>query len=329
VKKKLSIWFTRLYICIMILCIAALVGVIMYGVGGRMIVSAFTAPAPTPTPRPTPTPPTVSSTAYYPYDGFTEHTFTASQGSLPYYLYIPKGYNPHRKYPLVLILDGSGERSRPTYTDAQNEYVILTNDYVNIWSGDYQGKWNPDIQQHWPSFIVVPQLTIKQGWVNIPSFHIGSYKQPAQVATPLLLAKELLDSLQRQFTGIDANRLYVTGVSMGAFGVWDALERWPNYFAAAVPIAGSGDPSKAALLKNVAIWDFHGSNDPTVPVSGSRDMYAAIKAAGGHSRYTELKGAPHQIWPFVYYYYLPGVKYHWHVTGLYSWLFAQHKEPAL
>ena len=323
--KKTSVWFTRLYIGVMIVCIAALVGIIAYGVGGHLVTSAFVAPTPTAKPRPTPTPPQLSKSAYYPYDGYTEHTFKGAQGSLPYYLYIPQSYNPHRKYPLVLVLDGSGERSKPNYTNAQNEYVILTNGYVNVWSGDFQGKENPHIQQRWPSFVVVPQLTISQKWVNIPTFHTGSYKQPAQPAAPLLLAKELVSSLQRQFAGIDANRLYVTGISMGAFGVWDAIERWPTYFAAAVPVSGAGDPSKAAVLKNMPIWDFHGSKDPTVPVSGSSGMIAAIQAAGGHPRYTEFLGAPHQIWPFVYSYTLPGVKMRWHVTGLYTWLFAQHK----
>ena len=135
-----------------------------------------------------------------------------------------------------------------------------------------------------------------------------------------------MDSLQRHFTGIDANRLYITGISLGAFGTWDAIERWPNYFAAAVPVSGAGDPSKAAVLKSMPIWAFHGSEDPTVPVSGSRDMIAAIKAAGGHPRYTELAGAPHEIWPFVYSYPYPGgTNLSYRITGMYTWLFSQHK----
>lgn len=324
--KKISVWLTRLYICMMLVCIAALVGIICYGVGGHLVTAAFVAPTPTHKPRPTPTPPALSKTAYYPYNGYTEHTFKSAQGSLPYFLYVPKGYNPHQKYPLVLVLTGSGERSRSSYTDAQNEYVILTDGYINVWSGGFQGKENPHIQEQWPSFVVVPQIPTSQSWVNIRTFHVGSYKQPTQVATPLLLAKELLDSLQSQFTGIDANRLYVTGISMGAFGVWDALERWPDYFAAAVPVSGSADPSKAALLKNIPIWDFHGSKDPTVPVSGSRDIISAIRAVGGHPRYTELSGAPHAIWPYVYSYSWPGkVNGRWTITDLYPWLFAQHK----
>jgi predicted peptidase len=41
------------------------------------------------------------------------------------------------------------------------------------------------------------------------------------------------------------DRLYITGLSMEGFGTWDAIQRKPELFAAAVPICGGGDVSKA------------------------------------------------------------------------------------
>ena len=38
---------------------------------------------------------------------------------------------------------------------------------------------------------------------------------------------------------------------MGGYGTWEAIERWPDYFAAAAPIAGAGDPSKASVLTHL------------------------------------------------------------------------------
>jgi predicted peptidase len=114
------------------------------------------------------------------------------------------------------------------------------------------------------------------------------------------MAKEIVDALQKQYTNIDPRRLYVTGLSMGGYGTWEAIERWPNYFAAAAPIAGAGDPSKASVLTHLPVWAFHGSKDTIVPVSGSRDMIAAITAAGGKPRYTEFPGAGHGVWGYVY-----------------------------
>jgi predicted peptidase len=271
-----------------------------------------------PVQKPLPSPESASTPMYY---GYTTHEFTDAQGnSLRYYLYVPANYNPAQKYPLVLLLHGGGERSSPTHTAEQNEQVLLNDPYARVWSADYNAPGNPHVQEHWPSFIVIPQLSTGQNWVNV-SVHGGSYSQPAQPSTGLLVAKEILDALQKKYSGIDAKRLYVTGLSLGGYGTWDAIERWPNYFAAAVPIAGAGDPSKAYLLKGLPIWVFYGSADQTVPVTGSRDMIAAIQAAGGHPRYTEFPGQGHEVWGFVY-----GLNTGPQlITGFYPWLFSQHK----
>jgi predicted peptidase len=253
--------------------------------------------------------------------GFIKRTFTDALGrSINYYFYVPKNYNSHQKYPLVLLLHGHGERSSTSYSEAKNEQQIVGQTFIQVWGPDYTAPFNPQVQQHWPCFIVVPQLINKQQWVNQPS-RKGSYTQTAQPSLQLLLAKELIDALQREYTGIDANRLYITGLSLGGYGTWDAIERWPNYFAAAVPIAGAGDPSKAAQLVNLPIWAFHGSDDKSVPVSGSRDMIKAIKAAGGHPNYTEFPHATHSVWWRVY----SATGASQHVNGFYNWLFAQKR----
>ncbi len=254
------------------------------------------------------------------YLGYTANVFISQGNALVYYLYIPANYNPTRKYPLVLLLHGGGERSKSTNTLAQNEKLLLNDPYASVWSAAYNAPGNPRIQQNWPCFVVIPQIESSQQWVNV-DVHKGSYVQPGQPSIPLMLTKELLDALQHKYSGIDASRLYITGLSNGGLGTWDAIERWPNYFAAAAPIAGAGDPSKAAVLKDLPIWAFHGSVDPTIPVSGSRDMIAAIQAAGGHPRYTEFAGQGHGVWPYVYALNTSSLR----VTGFFAWLFAQHR----
>jgi predicted peptidase len=267
-------------------------------------------------PTPVPTPSVTGENA------FVTRVFTNGQGqSLTYYLYVPYNYSPQRSYPLVLVLHGGGEHSHPNWTAGQNKAILFRNDYVQVWEPGYNVPYNPKVQQHWPSFIVIPQIPVGHQWVNVP-VHAGSYSQPTQPATSLLLTKELLDALQKQYQGIDAGRLYITGISLGGYGVWDAIERWPDYFAAAIPIAGAGDPSKAAVLKNLPIWTFQGADDQTVPVSGSRDMIAAIRAAGGHPSYTEYPGAGHGVWGYVY---STTGNAQQNTPGVLPWLFAQHK----
>ena len=252
---------------------------------------------------------------------YVKKVFTNTQGEqLVYYLYIPSNYTPHQKYPLVLLLHGGGEKSNPKNTPAQNQAVILNQPYVQVWTSAYILPDNPAIQQHWPSFVVVPQITTAQQWVDA-NVRKGSYVQTQQPTTVLTMTLQLLDALQREYTGIDANRRYITGISSGAFGVWDAIERWPDYFAAAAPLAGAGDPSKVAGIKNLPIWAFHGAKDDSVPVSGSRDMIAALKASGGDPRYTEFPNSTHVIWNNVY--SLPDASTR--VANFFPWLFFQKR----
>ena len=265
----------------------------------------------------TPTPANTSSTSY---DGYTSHVFTDLYGNvLHYYLYLPSHYDPAQKYPLVLLLHGGGERGIATNTVEQNEHMLLDDPYALVWSADYNAPGNPFIQQHWPCFVVIPQLSTGQNWVNVP-VHNGSYTQPAQPSEGLLTTKEVLDALQIAYSSIDAHRLYITGLSLGGYGTWDAIERWPHYFAAAVPIAGAGDPSKASILKDLPIWAFQGSADTTVPITSSRDMIAAIRAAGGQPSYTEFSNQGHAIWGWVYGLNQGPLL----VTNFYPWLFSQH-----
>lgn len=149
-------------------------------------------------------------------------------------------------------------------------------------------------------------------WANMDwSAKKGSMgKEPT---TPMRLTLEVLAKLQKEFS-IDDKRLYLTGLSMGGYGTWDTLARYPNLFAAAVPICGGGDESAAATLKDIPIWCFHGGADTTVPTERSRNMIKAIKDAGGTPQYTEYPGVGHNSWDKAY-----------SEPELPNWLFAQHR----
>ena len=65
-------------------------------------------------------------------------------------------------------------------------------------------------------------------------------------------------------TKFDPSRIYITGLSMGGFGTWDLMARWPDRIAAAMPICGGADLATAERIKHVPVWVFHGSADTAV-----------------------------------------------------------------
>lgn len=101
-----------------------------------------------------------------------------------------------------------------------------------------------------------------------------------------------------QMTDADRSRVYIVGQSMGARATWDLLMRNPNYFAAAVPIAGwSNSVNQAAALTDIPIWAFHGRLDNTIKVERSIEIIDAIEAAGGdNARLTIYEDAGHSVW---------------------------------
>ena len=82
---------------------------------------------------------------------------------------------------------------------------------------------------------------------------------------------------------------------MGGFGTYELITRKPEMFAAAMPVCGGGDETKAASIAKLPIWIFHGEKDEAVKVAASRVMFQALKDAGGSPKYTEVPGAPHAL----------------------------------
>ena len=95
---------------------------------------------------------------------------------------------------------------------------------------------------------------------------------------------------------VDPDRVYIYGMSMGGIGAFDAVARHPDIFAAAVPICGDINPERLGRFEGVSFSLYHGDSDPAVPVSGSRDAYRALKAAGADVRYHEFPGCGHVCW---------------------------------
>ncbi|HET7038051.1 MAG TPA: dienelactone hydrolase family protein [Thermomicrobiaceae bacterium] len=242
--------------------------------------------------------------------------------AMTFYLYFPRHYDARSRYPLVLLLHGGGQRADPAQSAEANRDVLLDDPYVQVWGPGFHGPHSVEVQARWPSFVVAPQLVYPNRWVDAPPGD-GSHPMAPEPTDSLRLAKEIVDTLRASYPAIDGERLYITGMSLGGYGTWDAIQRWPHEFAAAAPICGAGDPARAGALTQLPIWAFHGADDQIVPVSGTRQMIEAIRAAGGHPRYTELTGVGHSSW--LYAYALAGTPPP--TPDFFPWLFAQHRLP--
>lgn len=220
-------------------------------------------------------------------NGFEARTLQGSKGlTLPYRLFKVKNPAAGTKYPLILFLHGAGERGN------NNTSQLTANAGATVWATDaHQAKH--------PAYVIAPQCPGDKQWVDT-DWTKGSYSTTTvPVSDQLTTALEIADAVATEL-GTDPARQYITGLSMGGYGTWDAVVRNPDRFAAALPVCGAGDPSKADLIKLLPLWTFHGDADPTVPTSGSRDMVAALKAVGSTIKYSEYPGVGHDAWTMTY-----------------------------
>lgn len=265
-------------------------------------------PTPTLTPEPTPTPlsPTAKPTAVpaiapdplsiepeigqQPYTltlHLTSTTGITEQFSIGFLLYLPRTYgqDPAQRWPLVLFLHGSGENgSDPAMVAATGLPELLSGD------ADY------------PFIVVSPQAPENEVWWG----------------TELDRVRALLDYIQANFA-VDAQRVYLTGLSMGGFGAWAMIVRYPDRFAAVVPIAGGWNsendsiPRNICAIKDVPIWAFHGEQDDIVLPKKSQLMVDALRQCGSAVQFTLYPGADHRAsWALAY-----------ADPALFEWLLAQ------
>lgn len=198
---------------------------------------------------------------------------------MPYRLLMPKNYDAKQKYPLVLFFHGAGECGADNNNQLKNAVQRFS---------------QPAIMDQFPCFVAVPQCPFGSKWVDTP-WGAPSHTMADQPTAPMAKALSLCDALIKEFS-IDKGRIYAVGLSMGGYGTWDALMRRPDFFAAGVPICGGADDTKAKLIKDIPVWVFHGAMDPTVPVTRSRNIVAALKAAGADPKYTEYPSVNHKSW---------------------------------
>lgn len=213
-------------------------------------------------------------------DGSTVERWHHHAGTaLPYRWFAPS--HTDAPQPLVVFLHGAGERGYDNR--AQLKWGVAR--FVDAAA-----------QAQHPCLLVAPQCPPGKRWTD----------DDIRVAV-----RDLVHRLAHDHP-VDRSRIYITGLSMGGFGTWQAIARDPDLYAAAVPICGGGEADRVVAAADLPIWAFHGADDRVVPPKHSRDLIDALRAAGGAPNYTEYEGVGHNSWSAAY-----------ADPELHRWLFAQ------
>jgi len=221
--------------------------------------------------------------------GFLFKEVTAGGVTMKYAVYVPRNYTPDKQWPAIVFLHGSGE------CGSDGQKMIIQGIGRNI-------LWNAD---RWPCIVLFPQNPGaprgSQGATREQSLAMRSWTH-CDAAVMKMLEET------RAAYSIDADRIALTGLSLGGHGAWSIGAAHPDVWCAIAPICGFADApggiappdTIAAKLKGVPMWVFHGDADDVVSPDHSRAVVAAMNAAGAQAKLTLYAGVNHGSWDKAY-----------------------------
>ena len=111
----------------------------------------------------------------------------------------------------------------------------------------------------------------------------------------------ILDSVLLNYHA-DKNRVYLTGASMGGFGTWYYASKYPEKFAAILPVVGfpSVEQAEAVARAGIPVWVFSGGRDPAVQTEYFFAGMNRMNELGATMRFTTEQDMFHDVWNRVY-----------------------------
>jgi predicted esterase/sugar lactone lactonase YvrE len=205
--------------------------------------------------------------------------------SLNYLLFMPRNTTAviNGRYPVIISLHGIGESGDALWM-LKNEGLPKILDGKNTF----------------PFIVVSPQCPATTEWY---------YDR-----TDLKLNR-LLDSVIARYP-VDTNRIYLTGYSMGGIGTLDLSIRYPQRFAALIPIAFRIEAGwDLCKIKDIPMWAFHGEKDDVIPLSNAQSVINTLVRCGGSPIFTTYPDLYHDAWTRTY-----------DNPAIYDWLLTKKKQ---
>ena len=191
-------------------------------------------------------------------------TVVVTNYELGYVLHKPA--NTKEKKPLIVFISGDGEKG----TDLEKVKINGPLKYLKMHQLD--------------TYVLAPQCKENEKW-SIESIY------------------ELILKIQKE-NKIDADRIYVTGLSSGGWAAWNLALSYPDMFAAIVPISGFVDLielESACKIANIPTRIYHGLLDDVVKVDYAIAIYKELKKCNAKDvQLTIFDDAGHDSWTRVY-----------------------------
>ncbi|HWC20961.1 MAG TPA: prolyl oligopeptidase family serine peptidase [Flexivirga sp.] len=174
-----------------------------------------------------------------------KYEITSGDDTRTYILHLPKNYEQHRNWPLIVAYHGRGS----TGTEIEG----------------FSGLSSLPAVVAYPNGEIGTGSGYRQAWQGAP------YAPPG--VDDVKFTSDLLDQLQSDYC-VDPSRTYATGKSNGAGFVNLLACRMADRFAAFAPTSGAFYPQATEgcdSAKPVALLDIHGTGDSTIPYAGDPD----------------------------------------------------------
>jgi predicted esterase len=243
---------------------------------------------------------------------------TSDKFVLNYRLLKPNNYQSTytEGYPLIVIMHGAVERGNCYYTSCYHSnfsydpninspaapktstHKLLNNDHhVSI-----GGKQHLDARTLAGTKLPNdPTLAARafQGFVLMPQMmNIWDSLNVQDVIRTVRL-------LQTKYK-IDPNRIYIHGLSIGGYAVYQAIKRAPWLFAAALPMSAVTEAAyifkhnQQSKVAHLPLWIFQGATDTNPTPAMTQNIIKKFQAAGATPRYTVYSSTGHIVWNKAY-----------------------------
>ena len=252
------------------------------------------------------------------YPLFERKVYKKNGVELPYRIMYPEKMKKSQEYPVVLFLHGMGR------CGDDNEFQLGL--AGNLFE-------NPKNRKEFPCIAVYPQAPkgsafvkvaengkiLLGGWSKFNSEGIRADNLSVELTEYGKMAYELVEDLCKK-KYVDTDRIYIAGVSMGAYTTYKLLAEHPDTFAAGIVICGASSLSGVDTWGNkVPVWIFHGEKDKIVPVESAREVAKKLDSMGMKNyKFTEYKDMGHGVWGKAF-----------SEPDFMSWMFVNRKAKAM